>query len=129
MTPRQTQVSSNADEWRREWSRRPLPARILFGAVLTIGACGGLIGAEAVTSEFSGSWVAWLLALFVLEPIGLACGFGLLVLAFPRSAIARWFVSSLKRAKVAALLVGLAFVGAILWVVIFLVYELWKMRS
>jgi hypothetical protein len=126
---RKTECNSDADEWRREWSRGPVAARIFFAAVLVIGTCGGLVGAEAVTTEFPQSWVAWLLALAVLEPVGLVCGFGLLVLVFPRSAIARWFASSLKRARMASLLVGLVFAGAILWVVVFLIYALWKTHS
>ena len=120
---------SDADEWRSEWLRRPLFARIIFSTFLIIGACGGFLGADSLIHEFSRSWVAWVVAMAVLEPVGLACALGLLVLMLPRTRFAHFFVHAIKRAKIASILVGLVFAGAILWVVYFLLYELWQMRS
>lgn len=122
-------LDHEVEEWRREWSHLPLLTRWYLGALLLIGACGGLVGAHTVILEFRTSWVAWVIGLAVLEPVGLASAMGLLVLLLPRSVVARWFVSSLKRAKLASVLVGLACIGAILWVLMFLIYGLWKMRS
>lgn len=115
-----------AVRWVEEWFRLPLRGRILLTTYLIIGAFGGLYGAHTVLDEFSKSWVAWTLSLVVLEPVGLACAFGLIVLVFPRSRVATWFSSALKRAKIAAVVVGLVFASALLGSVSFLLYEFLK---
>src|SRR3954447_19724343 len=96
-----------------EWSRLPLRGRLLLTVYMVIGALGGSLGAHTVLVEFSHSWIAWCVSLIILEPVGLACSFGLIVLIFPRSLVSGWFSHALKRAKMAALVVGLIFVGAL----------------
>src|SRR6266850_7126094 len=100
---------NDAARWINEWSRLPLRGRLLLTVYMIIGAFGGLFGSHTVLSEFSHSWIAWAIALVVLEPVGLACGLGLVVLVFPESKVAAWFTSTVKRAKIASAVVGLVF--------------------
>jgi hypothetical protein len=116
-------------QWVDEWSRLPFRARILLAIYMVIGAFGGLLGAHTIIGEFPKSWVAWGISLLVLEPVGLACALGLIVLVFPQSPIAAWFTSTLRRAKTASLIVGFIFAAGFLGSVTFLLYELWKMES
>ena len=121
------QPGSDATRWIAEWSHLPLRGRILLATYMVIGAFGGLFGSHTVLTEFPRSWVAWAVSLVILEPVGLACALGLIVLAFPHSAVTGWFTSTLKRAKTASIIVGLIFASAFLGSVVFLLYELWKM--
>ena len=85
------QPGSDATRWIAEWSHLPLRGRILLATYMVIGAFGGLFGSHTVLTEFPRSWVAWAVSLVILEPVGLACALGLIVLAFPHSAVTGWF--------------------------------------
>ena len=119
---------SDAARWIAEWSQLPLRGRIVLVIYMGIGAFGGLIGSHTVLAEYPRSWIAWTLSLLILEPIGLVCALGLIVLLFPRSAATAWFTDTLRRAKAASVIVGLIFAAAFLGSAVFLLYELWKMR-
>lgn len=51
-------------------------------------------------------WFPWLVAFFIVEPIGFASGFAALFLLAPDTAIADWFAFFIKRAKVAMVLLA-----------------------
>ena len=64
----------------------------------------------------------------VLEPIGVASLLALLVMIFPASALSTMLARALNRARLAAILVGLAIAGALAWAVIFIAIEYWSMK-
>ena len=119
----------DAAEWIREWQCLPCRSRIVLTICLLVGAFGGLWGGILLTSDFRRSWVAWAISLLILDPVGLACALGLIVLIFPSSLLAHQFGKTLREARRAAALVGLIVVAALLGCFLFLLVELWKMRS
>jgi hypothetical protein len=91
--------------------------RVALALLLGAGAVGGLYGGYALTRATS-NWLTWSVALLVLDPIGVTSLLAALVILFPRSGLANLLALVLPQGKLALLLVGLAFLGAIVWAVI-----------
>ena len=117
------------EQLQAEWREMTPEMRLFMSVCMSIGAFGGLYGGHTVLVLFSHHWFAWALSLAVLEPVGLASALGLVIVNFPRSRLAGWaarlFASTLGRAKIAAILVGLVFGAAGVFVVGALLYALW----
>jgi len=112
---------------RAELREAPLRLRIVLPIYLGIGAFGGLYGGYALTSAYS-NWITWPISLLILEPIGVASLLALAVMVSPSSAFAVMLTRALARAKLAALIVGLAFAGFLAWAILYLVLEFLKLN-
>jgi len=105
----------------------PLRQRLILPIYLLISTLGGLYGGYALTSAYS-NWITWSVSLLILEPIGTASLLALLVMMFPESTFSSMLARALNRAKIAAVLVGLAFAGFVAWAAIFIAFEFWRIR-
>lgn len=103
----------------------PLRQRIVLPVYLMISAFGGLYGGYALTSAYS-NWITWSISFLILEPIGVASLLALLTMMFPESALSTMLARALNRAKLAAVLVGLAVVGVLAWAAIVIATEFWQ---
>ena len=72
------------------------------------GAYGGLYGGYLLLHETS-HWAAWLVALVILEPIGVACALAVIVVLAPGSFMSAFLLGAVRRAMVGVGLVGAAF--------------------
>ena len=104
----------------------PLRQRLILPIYLLISTFGGLYGGYALTSAYS-NWITWSVSLLILEPVGIASLLALIVMIFPESAFSSMLARALNRAKLAGILVGLAFAGFIAWAAIFIALEFWRM--
>lgn len=57
---------------REEWRAAPMRLRAVWTVYLVAGAVGGFSSSYALTSEYK-NWIAWSIALLVLEPVALTC--------------------------------------------------------
>jgi len=105
----------------------PIRVRMILPVYLVLGASGGLYSGYALTDSYS-NWISWAISLFILEPIGIASLLALLVIVFPESAFSSMLAHALRRARLAAILVGMAFASFIAWALIFITAELWRLR-
>jgi hypothetical protein len=93
------------------WKR--LLGFLFFGA-LGLGAL--FLSHELV--QFFKNWVAWLITISILEPVGLTLFLFAICLIIPKSSFAKWLVKSLPRARYAALIYIGAYVSLIAVLVI-----------
>lgn len=100
---------SEAVRWVQEWFALPILDRILIGVCLAVGAIGGIYGGHTLIQRYGHSWVAWLIAIIILEPIGLTCALGLLIPLLPQRFVSGIFSETLRRARLAAGITGLTF--------------------
>lgn len=110
VTPRvKNRQESEAVRWVQEWFALPIPNRILIGVYLGVGAIGGIYGGHTLIQRYGHSWVAWIIAIIILEPIGLTCALGLLIPLLPQRFVSGIFSETLRRARLAAAITGLTF--------------------
>jgi hypothetical protein len=82
-------------------------------ALLLPASLGGLYGGYALAHEIH-HWIAWAVALIIVEPIGLGCLLALGALFSPDSLAAHIFNSHLRRLQMSTLILGIVWVGPIL---------------
>lgn len=97
-------------------------SRLLLAAYLAVGAVGGLYGGYTLAHEVR-HWLAWAFAFVVLEPIGITCLFALAALIAPNSIAAELLRWSAPRAKRAAIIVGVLYVGLVVGLFGFVLFE------
>jgi hypothetical protein len=109
-------------ETEREWSRashdlrreflaqKPI-FRVFLVLILLVSTVGGLAGGFVLAHEVH-HWAAWVIALFFLEPVGIASLLSLVSFAAPESFAAYLLGGALRRASRAA------FVGLVLYALI-----------
>lgn len=105
----------------------PPRQRTILPIYLFISAFGGLYGGYALTSAY-GNWLTWAVSLLILEPIGITSLLALVVIMFPDSVFSAMLAHVFYRARLAVLLVGLAFVGFLAWSLIFIAFEFLHLR-
>lgn len=105
----------------------PVSVRIILPVYLIVSSGGGLYGGYALTDAYS-NWITWAISLLILEPIGMASLLALVVIVFPHSTFSTLLAHALERAKLAAILLGLAFAGFIASALIYIAAELWRLR-
>ena len=110
-----------------EWLDAPVRARVFLCVLTGLAGIGCLYAGFAISRDSPG-WVAWLLTILILEPLGVACLLGLLVLAAPNSFLATLLSGSLRRARLVLILIGIAFGLGVLLGFAFVGRELWGVR-
>src|SRR5688500_5259500 len=91
------------------------------GLIITDLILGGVGSGDAayMLMDLGETWIAWGVALFIVEPISLACLLALVALVAPDSLLAQFFRGALRRASVVMALLLFAFVvgtiGAFVW--------------
>jgi hypothetical protein len=113
---------------RAELREAPLRQRIVLPIYLLISGVGGLYGGCALTSAYS-NWLTWSVALLIVEPVGVASLLALWIMVFPDSRLTGFFDRALGRAWLAAILVGLVVTGVMVWALLVLFLEWWRVQS
>jgi hypothetical protein len=105
-----------------EWRSSPVRLKIILFLYLVVAAFGGLYGGYALTSEYP-NWITWSITLLILEPVGFLSLMTLVVILWPNSSFALLFSRAVGRAKLATILVALAFACVLGWAGITLLLE------
>ena len=112
---------------RQEWQEAPAYLRALWTVYLIVGAVGGFRSGYALTFEYK-NWIAWSIALLVLEPVALACAAALIFFYSPSSWGGVLLEKTLRRLKPVLLLLLAVFLGALLLALTYIAVEFWKLR-
>lgn len=104
---RHDQQLSTGDQLRRELRDTGVAFRVLAVLYLAIGAFGGLYGGFLLLHE-TRHWISWLIALIIVEPIGMACTLAFVAIVAPDSFVSSLLFSALRRATVGVVVIGVA---------------------
>ena len=112
---------------REEWLSAPVFMRALWTVYLIVGTAGGFRSGYWLTSEYK-NWIAWSIALLVLEPVALTCAAALVFLYFPGSWGGVLLDKALRRVKPVLLVLLTVFLGWLLLAFAYIAVEFWKLR-
>jgi hypothetical protein len=105
--------NASAYKLRREFLEQRGIFRWILIAYLLLGGAGGIIGGYLLAHEVR-HWASWVLSFGILEPMGFVCLLAIAALVAPDSIAGDLFGGAMVRAKRAAIVFGLLYLGLFL---------------